>query len=295
MLTSDRLPADYSRFHGPVLSPEEGHAAVISRLATDTPYLLGRIGETEYECVMEYLFLRSRGRPYTARNQRRICENSGVFSNDTENLDRFSQCYLDSLRSADLVGTWGGILPYEHELYREYCPQAATGTFDCTNPVVGLKTPWSYGLRGKRVLVVNAFVETIRSQYARREKLFDNPRQLPAFDLLTLKSVQTLGGDSAGFANWCDALESMKSQIAALAFDVALIGAGAYGLPLAAFVKSLGKQALVTGGVTQLLFGIRGKRWDNNGFAELFYNEHWVYPSDAEKPKAISRVDGYWK
>jgi hypothetical protein len=40
-------------------------------------------------------------------------------------------------------------------------------------------------------------------------------------------------------------------DIDCLEFDVALIGAGAYGLPLAACVKRLGKKAIHMGGVTK--------------------------------------------
>ena len=41
-------------------------------------------------------------------------------------------------------------------------------------------------------------------------------------------------------------------------FDVALIGCGAYGFPLAAKLKTAGKQAIHLGGVLQALFGIKG-------------------------------------
>jgi len=46
-----------------------------------------------------------------------------------------------------------------------------------------------------------------------------------------------------------------------LRFDVALIGAGAI-LPFAAFVKSRGRIGIHTGGPTQILFGILGRRWE---------------------------------
>ena len=40
-------------------------------------------------------------------------------------------------------------------------------------------------------------------------------------------------------------------------FDIALIGCGAYGFPLAAFVKGIGKKAVHIGGPLQLFFGIK--------------------------------------
>jgi hypothetical protein len=41
------------------------------------------------------------------------------------------------------------------------------------------------------------------------------------------------------------------------------------------------------GGILQLLFGIKGKRWDNRPDVCKIYNEHWIRPDEKE------RVDGY--
>ena len=53
-------------------------------------------------------------------------------------------------------------------------------------------------------------------------------------------------------------------------FDVAIIGCGAYGFPLAAKLKQAGKQAIHLAGATQLLFGIKGKRWEEYQFQKRF-------------------------
>ena len=73
---------------------------------------------------------------------------------------------------------------------------------------------------------------------------------------------------------------------------MALIGCGAYGFPLVAHCKSIGKQGIHIGGSLQLYFGIKGKRWDRFGF----YNEFWVSPEESERPVNLSKVeDGcYW-
>ena len=55
----------------------------------------------------------------------------------------------------------------------------------------------------------------------------------------------------------------MKAQIDKEDFDICLIGAGAYGFPLAAYVKRKGKKAVHLGGALQLLFGIKGSRWED--------------------------------
>ena len=83
-------------------------------------------------------------------------------------------------------------------------------------------------------------------------------------------------------------------------FDIAIIGCGAYGLPLAAKIKKSGKQAIHLAGATQLLFGIKGKRWEENAdfsYVRKWFNEEWVYPSDEDKLENGNCVEGgcYWK
>lgn len=80
----------------------------------------------------------------------------------------------------------------------------------------------------------------------------------------------------------------MCEEIEKINFDIALIGAGAYGFPLAAFVKEKGKVAIHMGGALQLLFGIKGFRWNELGI----YNEYWIKPSESEIPKGYKRIEG---
>ena len=67
-------------------------------------------------------------------------------------------------------------------------------------------------------------------------------------------------------------------------FDVAILGCGPFGFHLAMEIKRMGKQAIVMGGATQILFGIKGKRWDDYPPVRRLYNEFWVRPLDKSKP-----------
>jgi hypothetical protein len=93
----------------------------------------------------------------------------------------------------------------------------------------------------------------------------------------------------------------MKNEIDKTNYDICLIGCGAYGFPLAAHVKRSGKKAVHLGGSLQLLFGIRGKRWENPNYHTQYnyaklMNEHWVKPGEEEKPKNVNQVEDscYW-
>jgi hypothetical protein len=151
-------------------------------------------------------------------------------------------------------------------------------------------------LANQKVLVIHPFEKSIQKQYANREKLFKDPRILPDFTLLTLKAVQSIARNETGFSNWFEALDWMCTQIRSLDFDIAIIGAGAYGLPLAAFIKRMGKKAIQLGGATQILFGIRGQRWDRMPFFQQLYNQNWIRPLPEETPANFQKVEGgcYW-
>ncbi len=232
---------------------------------------------------------------YTEKVRFQAHNNAGIFPATDEGLDAFSRITMETCSQIDILGVWSRPLHLEEQLWRERCPQAALIALRAIEPYYSTP-PWSAALAGKRVLVVHPFETTIRSQYRRREHLFPSPDILPEFDLQVVKAVQSNAGVQSGFASWSEALEAMKTKICALDFDIALIGAGAYGLPLAAYVKLLGRQAVHMGGALQILFGIKGSRWDGLPDVNRFYNEHWVRPRPEETPSQAGRVeDGcYW-
>ena len=147
------------------------------------------------------------------------------------------------------------------------------------------------------MLVIHPFEETIQKQYLKRDKLFENPDILPEFELVTLKAVQSSAEAECEFNCWSDALGHMKKEISQKDFEVALLGCGGYAIPLAAYIKSSGKKAIVLGGLTQLLFGIKGSRWEaSRPDIVAMYNEYWTRAGENEKPKGYKGIENgaYW-
>lgn len=280
---------------------------VREKLLAPEPFMYGRLGRSEIRATLLALdiatpenrlkkalaFLRSDIGPFWWDRGiiRRAHINAGLFPPTPEIIYRYAQRMLEDVRDIDLLGT---MHPEDRRLLHLFAeaPRLPLGYMFPFHR----KNPWTSALTGKTVLVIYPFAETIEKQYAKREFLFKNPEMLPAFTLKTLKTVQSVGGTSVDFPDWFAALETMCEQIKSIEFDVALIGAGAYGLPLAAFVKRLGKKALHLGGETQMVFGIRGKRWDDDPTCQSLFNEHWTYPSPADIiPNANAVEDGcYW-
>jgi hypothetical protein len=153
--------------------------------------------------------------------------------------------------------------------------------------------PWTTALEGKRVLVIHPFEDTIRKQYARLDTLFADKQMAPNYELLTIKAVQSIAGNKPrGFNNWFEALDWMKMEIDKLDFDIAIVGCGAYGFPLAAYVKQIGKKAIHLGGAVQYLFGIRSNAGEQSFRLKPLMNKNWVYPSQEETPKGFEKVEG---
>lgn len=216
-------------------------------------------------------------------------------------LNRFSERYLADIPEIDLLGSFNyaeKFMPLRDDVINVH--------LECLYPFF-VERPWTRALKNKKVLVVHPFEKTIKSQYARRECIFDNSEILPSYELKTFKAVQSNAGNNVPFKDWFESLKWMEDEIAKIDFDICILGCGAYGLPLAATIKRMGKKAIHMGGGSQLLFGIKGKRWDNDAYHwknlpqldtnySSLYNEYWVRPSQGEIPKDANKVEGacYW-
>ena len=67
----------------------------------------------------------------------------------------------------------------------------------------------------EKVLVIHPFVDTIKKQYEKRDKLFENSK-LPTFESLEcVRAIQSNAGENEAieFSSYFDALESMKAEI----------------------------------------------------------------------------------
>jgi hypothetical protein len=268
------------------------------------PKMIARFGITEVSCLISYqdLYLRPKHwydflrfilvqscayKNFDPKVMYEMQVLSGFFPSNTETLCQFARLILED--TVPLIDVLITLCP----VFEQNLAEHLKGKIICNGHFSFDDSDyWGKALKGRRVLVIHPFEATIREQYAKREKLFKHPDTLPEFELLTLKAVQGLADSKMDFDNWFEALAWMKSEIDRMDFDVAIIGAGAYGMPLAAHVKKKGKVAIHLGGLTQLLFGIKGARWDNSGY----YNEHWIRPLACDHLPGLQKVENgcYW-
>jgi hypothetical protein len=198
-----------------------------------------------------------------------------------------------ALRQVDLLGTW-----YQHGEWRTAYLGAGlrrAAAQRSIEPYYHVR-PWSRLLEGRRVLVVSSFAASVERQYRNRRSIWPDRDVLPEFHLETLKVPFSAGIARPPYLDWFDALDHLRELLASKEFDVALVGAGAWSLPLTAHAKELGRIGIHLGGATQVLFGIKGARWDSHPVISSFYNSAWQRPDQDERPESISSVENgcYW-
>ena len=226
--------------------------------------------------------------------------NAGVYPPSLSSLYGFCSEYISSIRKINVFAQWitdasDGFA--EAPIIDQYAPESQRIHSRALEPFYH-EDPWSSVLKDKRVLVISPFEKSIKKQYEKREDLWENKNILPDFKLHTLRTPMSAGISDPEFDTWFDGLEYFKKQIKGKAPEFVIVGAGAWSLPVVAYCSELGIDALHMGGGTQILFGIKGRRWDDHDVISTFYNEHWIRPSDEEIPERMEnmRIDTghYW-
>lgn len=279
-------------------SAEEGNKMIADVIREGKPCMICRYGSVELkgmtDTIAVQLAIRNKVRETTMIP---LCNNAGFFPKDEKLIEKFGTKMQEWSKQVDYLAVWYS--PMETYAIKHYSKSAILINPYSLEPYY-YDSPWSKELKGKKVLVIHPFSESIEQQYKKRNQIFSNKNVLPDFELHTIKAIQSIGGKSDRFETWFDALEFMKDEIDATEFDIAVIGCGAYGFGLASYVKSIGKIAIHIGGATQLLFGIKGSRWTSHPEAyprlKKMINDAWVTPSEDERPGSAGSVENgcYW-
>lgn len=284
------------RYAGKNMIPlQEGNNLIYDLLASENPCMIARYGTVELGIlkwrIAQKLHLK---KTFDDANMYSICNNAGFFPKQQDKVMQFADLLLEKSKEADFLGAL--YPPMEDYVIKNFAPQAKVADLKVLEPWY-VEIPWSRVLRGKKVCVIHPFEESIKKQYNNRAEIFKGTEILPEFELKTLKAVQTIAGEKdPRFADWFEALNYMTEEALKMDFDIAIIGCGAYGFPLAANLKEAGKRVIHMGGCLQLLFGIKGKRWEENPAVIKYSNDYWVYPDADERPKNLEKVEGgcYW-
>ena len=277
-------------------SSQSGNDMLRERILAGEPFAYCRFSYTEMAVMIHVTTQKFFGIPATNKQKW-----LGIFCEDGETnfqgACKYDALMRDAFKEADFLGVWknlhmGDELLNNQQVLDDVCVTEANSVESYF-----FAKPWSSALEGKRVLVVSPFSNAIRTQYERRELLWDDTSVLPEFNLDTEDAIWYYGGQrDSRFADWFEAYDYLFNKIMEHDFDVVILACGYFGFALATRIKAEGKQAIHMGGATQLLFGIKGKRWDNNPKINRFYNDNWIRPDEQLRPKDDRRLDNgcYW-
>jgi hypothetical protein len=283
---SERLAAGRN-FVIPRVSGIENNFAVLSRArvtATDT---------APPREVQEYL----------SRTLGAMKNNAGVRLSSPASVAAYSAAYLRAFELCEVFAGWEpwgnyiGHIAQSHEMIMR--------TFGGTRRVVWayaldvfnyiFARPWTLALRGKRVLFISPFAESIRDKAAPevRARIYGIDL-FPDCEILTLVPPQTHADNPARefgeeLADFCARLDAVKDT-----YDVALVSCGGYANAVCAHIFESGKSAMYVGGTLQMMWGILGQRWmrETPDVVRLFLNETWTRPKPSERPAGFEKIEG---
>lgn len=240
----------------PVLDRDSANAFIAKLLMDKKPCMIARFGSGEVNAMLaierfqESSLIERFVESYRCKSfnlwksylVKGLHTNAGFFPLNKRSLERFLLVMKDAVEELDLLGSW----TKPETRYTQHLPKLPACELRYLEPYFH-EDSWSKRLEGKKVLVIHPFATLIEKQYhENRMNLFPGRCVLPEFSLRTIKAVQTIAGTKDNrFKDWFDALDWMEQEAISKEFDVAIIGCGAYGFPLAARLKKHGKKVFI--------------------------------------------------
>jgi hypothetical protein len=292
------------------------------------PFLVGRNGTIELEVLSIYL-----DSMIITQDVLNILEkNAGIFPSQLSNVKKWCIDYIKALSNTDMIAE-GWYLPLKHlekRILDSINPYRTSIMLRNLEPYyVTSDLRWTQYLKGKRVAIINSFAQTCEEQTYMSKAIWEDESESLLPSSTVWIPIQTyyspaLGQESqknqenqesqknqenqenqesqkkavwpSNIHTYNDAVEYIVKQCLEESIDIAIIGCGGMGMIIGSKLKNKGKQCIVMGGATQILFGIKGKRWENHAVISKFFNDAWVYPPDTCKPCGYRSIEGgcYW-
>tara|TARA_Y100000389_G_scaffold204259_1_gene255921 strand:+ start:14538 stop:15464 length:927 start_codon:yes stop_codon:yes gene_type:complete len=287
---------------------------MIETLLSNKPYIISRLGQVEYNaCHGEHLpKFPSKELIQTRNSIDQYCRNNaGFYFKNPSEVDGkvlkerdiffiFQNKYLNAMFESDKVLVYRVHLDGFFRLYKSVLDDLPWTEYYEELDLHLILLEYYTRVLDKKVLIVSNFEETIKKQLKIYDKIFPQ-YNVKTENIVVYKSYQTIRGNTP-HDNWFETYKVMENDISKLDFDYAFLGCGCYGLPLSNFIhKEMKKSAFYVGATIQLMMGITGLRWEGRRRHDKYWlwkytNEHWVRPSENERPKNYEQVEEgcYW-
>lgn len=280
-------------------------------ISAQAGYAAGKIGRSQKHWMYYEVLLAKEKNPEKVREfeeqlKFHALNQEGIFPVNFDFYLRFNRFYMEHLKNLNCLGIFYDPPAMEMELIRHYKLKNKFIYFvfqepDWSIPCNEDKCYFPF-FRDKKILIVCPFAEFLKERATK--EIYENAWSKIGKKWFSPKCVEAVEfpyGFSPDthkrYSTVLDLFEEIIGHIQKRNFDIALIGAGGLAIPVASFVKSLGKLGIDLGGALQFSFGVSGKRWkDWEKLKQNYFNEWWTYVPSRYRPKEQDVCDGgaYW-
>jgi hypothetical protein len=297
----------------PILSQTDGAKVLVQHIHLGKPFSAGKLGTSEMNALWFYICYRNHTvkSSYPQIIMTHMTVNAGLFPATNEAVDAWADHMLKQvLPNIDIIAEWTKT-DHERLILNMVAPYSTRVPLRSLEPYyeADVADRWTYNiLDHSTVAVISPFAQTIKQQWNRQTELWPNTPVWPS--TLTIIPIQcgyspSLQSNQTSpnawpidiqTAGWGAAVHSMVGAAAGSGSTLAIVGAGCLSLPIVAGLKAKGITAIHMGGATQILFGIKGRRWLSHEIISRLFNDAWVFPCANEIPDRAGRVEGscYW-
>ena len=285
-----------------VLSLKESNDKIIKLIESDKPFYITRLG---YAISIFSVYYDKKVNINKLQGiMQTMSSHDGIYYNSNEIAILYAKKYNESIENSDALAIFPGLYKMQQNYYiskfnLNHVYNRILEPFYCC--LENIK-PWTHYLHKKRILIISPFVESFKKQLNNNFQIFKDPSKKMFLDnqeFIFYKCFQSLAGCTP-HKNWLETFIIMCNDISKLDFDIALLGCGGYGVPLCNFIKTkMNKSSIYIGGGLQLLFGVMGKRWENNDMWKKIIKENntkFIRPSGDEIMPNNKNIEGgcYW-
>lgn len=257
-------------------------------ISSDKPFMAARLGNTEAYIASG---LKYSSIPYYWVNW--LYRTSGFFSKDNKisfsDVINYAQLTIESIKKCDY-----NLCRFESEipLLNQLSP-IESYNLDWYDTYLLEENNWTNSLINKKVLIISSISQTI--EYQLRKRVCPSGFILAA-NILFYSLPETYFVEQREYLNWFATFEIIKEEISLLDYDIAIIAGGAYGYPLAAFIKDCKKQSIDICSGIYPLFKIKNNTQSIIRRVSSLYNSDWIFPKEKKSSNTcnIERA-AYWE
>lgn len=254
-------------------------------------FFIGRLSGNETTFVGKYL-LKQVISPLLVNN---MLYGAGIKFNNQDDVEKYVFEYNDAISKSTLLGVWDAQMYSQAEEYYNFInkvyPHIKQICAHSLEPFYFMNhKDYMYDelFKNKKILIISSHNNTIQNQLKNIDKLF--PKNIFHKDVIfkIYKPPQQNAGnnDNNSWLFHCNKMkEDLQNIKAIFDFDIALVGAGGFGMIICNFLfNKLDTNVIYVGGSLQLFFGINGKRWINNKVIVDNQNNYWTSVLMEDRP-----------